>query len=234
MLVFSRMESRRLPSKAFADIAGRPLLGHVVDRAMLVCGNPVVIVATSVRPEDDKIQRWCEKEGVLCFRGSSADVVSRAISCCEEYSLDSFARVCGDRPFHDPKIIDELYDLLETENLELATTLLPRALPPGLTGEVLRLSALRRASELGMDADDKEHVTRVFYRSPGVFRIGNFAPKHPVPDDISLVVDTEADLDRARWIANRLDSATTAPLSDVVALARAWELERTSLRLGKL
>ena len=45
-IIFSRYTSSRLPGKALVDIAGRCLLGRVLDRSKLVKGIDHVILAT--------------------------------------------------------------------------------------------------------------------------------------------------------------------------------------------
>ena len=223
VVVFARTGSQRLLSKAFADIAGRPLLGHVVDRAQRVPGNLPVVVATSNWAADDAIEKWCEKEGVEVFRGDLDDVAGRAIACCAAYGFDRFARVCGDRPFHDPDVIALLFDRMEQEALDLATNMAPKTFPAGLTAEVVLVAALSRALASGADTEDREHLTRYFYRAPAGFRIGNVVADPPVCTKVSLVVDTERDLERIRWIADRLLVPATAPRDEIVALASQWE-----------
>ena len=46
VIIFSRMDSNRLPGKALIDICGRSLLGRVIDRAKNIKGAERIIVAT--------------------------------------------------------------------------------------------------------------------------------------------------------------------------------------------
>ena len=116
-----------------------------------------------------------------------------------------------------------LLDRMEQEALDLATNMAPKTFHAALTAEVVLLAALARALASGADAEDREHVTRYFYRAPAGFRIGNVVADPPVCTEVSLVVDTERDLERTRWIADRLPVPATAPRDVIVALAVEWE-----------
>ena len=55
LIVFARMSSSRCPGKMLMPIAGRPLLGLVLDRTRLVKNADRIVVATSTEPGDDAI-----------------------------------------------------------------------------------------------------------------------------------------------------------------------------------
>src|SRR5690348_13210759 len=82
-----RMGSTRFPGKAMADIAGHPMLWHVVNRVRQseFCGGKV-LVATSTSPSDDAIEEFCRQEGIDCFRGSESDVLDRYYRAAETRS----------------------------------------------------------------------------------------------------------------------------------------------------
>jgi spore coat polysaccharide biosynthesis protein SpsF (cytidylyltransferase family) len=222
VLVFARLDSRRLPGKVLLDIGGRPMLGHVIARAKRIEGAALVAVATSDRGADDPIAALTEREGVRVFRGALDDVAGRGLAAARAFGLERFARVCADRPFFDPDLATTLLARHRRERLDLATTLFPRTWPPGLTTEIVGTAALARALERTDDPEDREHVTRYFYAHADEFRIGNAAPPADDLSDLRLVVDDAADLDRARWIADGLADAPAAALADIVRRARSW------------
>ena len=63
LIIFARMSSSRLPGKMLLPIAGRALLGRVIDRARCVKGDRPVVVATSKEAADDAIERFARAEG---------------------------------------------------------------------------------------------------------------------------------------------------------------------------
>jgi spore coat polysaccharide biosynthesis protein SpsF len=224
-IIFSRMASQRLPGKALIEIYGRPLLGRVIDRSKMINNINHVIVATSTNPEDDEIVEFANSEGVDVFRGDSDDVAGRALSACDFFELDKFARICGDRPFFDPDLISSLINIHNDLNVDVVTTTHPRTYPPGLTGEVVSTQALRDAISMMNTSEDKEHVTSFFYRNPLNFSIKNIDSPHDMDfSGLNLCVDNTLDLSRAEWMASHLDSINNGhvDIRDIVSYAKEW------------
>ena len=226
VIVFGRMDSRRLPGKMLRRIAGRPLLNHVIDRARGIPGNLPLAVATSERPVDAAIVRACEREGVAVFRGSAEDVAARAVACAEARGFEAFVRLCGDSPFHDGALAGEVVAMHARTNADVATNVFPRSFPPGVSVEVVKTESLKRVLALTTEPADREHVTRYFYRHPGDFHIENLAAPAGRYGDVDLTVDTPTDLARADWIMSRLaERRAEATLDRAVSLARQWRRE---------
>ncbi len=227
LVIFARFDSRRLPGKALLPIGSRPMLGHVLDRARRVGGDTEIVVATTSRTEDEPIVGFCAQENVSVFRGSLDDVLKRAVDCADAFGFPAIARICGDRPFFDPIIVRELADRVAGGGVDLATTMYPKSYPPGLTAEVVTTPALRDAQRLTADPDDREHATAYFYRCAGSFRIWNAPPPAGLDvSGVSLVVDDERDLERARFIAARSGpDCAAAPVSETIRLAKQWDGE---------
>lgn len=225
-IVFARMTSKRLPGKSLVDIAGEPLIGHVLARARRIARRGAVVLATSSHPEDDELENYATAAGVSVFRGALDDVAQRAIECCRSFGFTRFARICGDRPFFDPQVVETLLDFQEQFNLDLATNATEKTYPPGLTAEVVKRHALERIMTGNTDSADREHVTRAFYRQSSKFLIRNIRSPIPLDLSLSLVVDTEIDLQRARWIAARCTRHPTETLlPEILTLARQWYAE---------
>lgn len=233
LVIFARFDSVRLPGKALADIAGQPLLGHVINRARVVAGALPIVVATTDRDTDDPIVAFAREENVEVFRGALNDVADRALECADAFGFDAFARICGDRPFYDPVLLGDLIEVQARRALDLVTNAQQKTYPPGLTAEVVATAALRRVLAASSDPEDREHVTRYFYTHPESFRIVNVVAPQKFAPDLSLVVDTPNDLERARWIAGHTaGAATAAPVFEITSLAEQWEQRRRTRRLA--
>ncbi|HEY0837414.1 MAG TPA: NTP transferase domain-containing protein [Azospirillum sp.] len=227
--VFARLDSKRLPGKALTDLAGRPLLGRVLDRLRAATaseplrGTPIVL-ATTDRPADDPIAAFGAAEGVSVFRGDCEDVAGRCLACADAQGAGRVVRISGDSPFIDAGVLRAVIAGATGAGApDLVTNVFPRTYPPGVSVESIATAALRRMLDETADPQDREHVTRHIYANPDRFRIVNVA----APDDryagVTLTVDTPEDLDKATWIAARLGpAAVTADLDTVVALARQW------------
>ena len=72
-----------------------------------------IIIATSKRTIDDQIASFAKINSIDIFRGNYKDIVKRAYDCCQFFNLKKFARICGDRPFFDPKILNFLFTYLD-------------------------------------------------------------------------------------------------------------------------
>lgn len=219
IVVFARMDSRRLPGKALLRLAGRPMLARVLDRVRR--SRFPVIVATSDRAIDDPIAALAADEGVPCFRGDANDVAARALACMDAHRLDALIRISGDSPFIDPALIEAVADRFAAQpGTEIATNVHPRSFPPGESVEAITLRALARIAADARDLADREHVTAYAYAHPERFRIVNYAAAASY-DGIALTVDTSEDLARTEWmLASGADAA--APLDAIVALARRY------------
>ncbi len=223
VVVFARYDSRRLPGKVLLPIAGRAMLGRVLDRLRRIECSCELIVATSDRPVDDPVAEFCSQEDVDCFRGAAEDVAGRALVCAEGAGASRFVRISGDSPFIDPDLVTRMLSLHKVECPEITTNLYPRTYPPGLSVEIVEMAAMRRMVKEVASPDDREHVTSHIYKHPERFVIRNHAAADRPSDGLSLVVDTETDLRKADWITSRLgDRPETAAIGRVLELARRW------------
>ncbi len=223
-IIFSRFSSHRLPGKALIDIRGRELLGRVIDRSKFIKNIDEIIVATSSEIEDDIIAEYVKKENIQIFRGSLNNVAQRALNASIFFQLDSFVRICGDRPYFDPDLVTELVAIQRDLDKDLITTTFPRTYPPGLTVEIIKVDALKRAIE-SMQSDDKEHVTKYFYNHYEDFSLKNIdAPENYDFGDINLCLDTEDDLKKIEWIASDLNEKENdyARMSHLIKSAKRW------------
>lgn len=226
IVIFARMSSRRLPGKALLAIGSRPLLGHVIDRARRVTSAQGLVLATSVDASDDSLAAFAESEGLPVHRGPLDDVLTRAIECVRAQRWTAFARVCGDRPFLEPLAIDHAIQRIDTpgeDAPDLVTNMIDRAVPAGMTTEVIRSNALEYVQTRTTDAFYREHLTRYFYDHPREFRIADVGAPPVETEGLRLVVDSAEDLDRARYVVAQLPDPAAATLPAVAGHARTWD-----------
>ncbi|MBW1712934.1 MAG: Gfo/Idh/MocA family oxidoreductase [Deltaproteobacteria bacterium] len=207
-IIQARMGSERFPGKVLHPVAGRPLLGYLLRRLERCRSLESLTLATSSSPQDDPLAEFASKAGLACVRGSLEDVAGRFVTALKTLDLDGFVRVCADSPWLDPQLVDQGVGLFSGGDWDLATNLHPRTFPPGQSVEVLRTETFLRTYPLMIEAADKEHVTRFFYRHPDGFKICNFEAGRDF-DGLSLAVDTAgqmaafeavaAGLERPQW-----------------------------------
>ena len=222
LIVFARLDSRRLPGKALADLCGRPMLGRVLDRLRRVAGRPRIVVATSDRSSDDPIVGFTRNENVAVFRGSAEDVAGRALACAEMFGLEAFVRISGDSPFIDPILTSEMIATHNQKETDLTTNIFPRTYPAGTSVEIITTAAMRRAVSEMRGSDEHEHVTPYFYRHGDQFRIHNVAAADDRYPDVRLAVDTPWDFEMATHVMARL-----GPRPDLADLDRVAATAQT-------
>lgn len=201
-IIQGRMSSRRLPGKILEDIAGMPLLAHVIRRAKAAGVFDEVIVATSLERSDDPVQDFCKTTGVSCFRGNLNDVLDRYYQAAKYHGADRIARLTGDCPLLDPAVIRRVVDALDSQ-YDYVSNVLHRSFPKGLDTEVFSIQTLTRVWEQARLPSEREHVTPFIYKNPTLFRIGEVTQK---PDHSALrwTVDEPRDLDFVRAVFGQL------------------------------
>jgi spore coat polysaccharide biosynthesis protein SpsF (cytidylyltransferase family) len=218
IIIQARMRSTRLPGKVLMDVAGQPLLFHVVQRSLEI-GSDRVVVATSSHPADDAIAELCDRYAWPCFRGSEEDVLDRYYRAGVEHKAEHVLRVTADNPLI---CSEEARRALAQHIKSGADYTHSEGLPLGAAVEVISFKALERAWREARLAEEREHVTPYLCRS-GLFKVGALpaSPELRVPE-LRLTVDVAEDLELMRRIYARLyHSGKIIPLSEVVTLLRA-------------
>jgi len=216
LFLLARLDSRRLPGKGLMDLGGRSVLGRAVDRLSRCHHVSDMILATTDRAVDDPLEDFARAEGIACFRGDAMDVAKRCFDACEANGLDWFIRICGDSPFADPGVVDRVASTFLESGAEIATNVYPRSFPVGASAEAVSTSAMRRILDATPDLAYREHVTLYAYENADAFRIESVAPDDPGYESLSIAVDTQEDLDRARRLIALLPDPSTATLSDIL------------------
>ena len=146
-IIQARIGSTRLPDKVSADIAGQPMLAHVVNRTRRAKALDAVVVATTTQPADDAIVRVCQKRGWPYFRGSEEDVLDRYYQAASAFLADVIVRITSDCPLIEPEIIDKVVDEFRhySPAVDYVSNILTRTFPQGLDVEVMSFDALKKA-----------------------------------------------------------------------------------------
>ena len=194
-IIQSRMNSARLPGKALMDICGKPLLGRVIDRVKSAEKVTKVIVATSVKVDDNSIEDYCKKTDTECFRGNLNNVANRLLQLVLNEEVDSFVRVSGDSPLIPPSIIDSAINHFKNNDYDLVTNIYPRSYPKGFSVEVMSTESFLKMNKEDLTQEHKEHVTKKYYETPNKYKIFNFmSPKNY--SQFNFCIDTIDDLDK--------------------------------------
>ena len=216
--VQARFASRRLPGKVLADIAGRPMLWHVVEAARRSALIDQVVVLTSDSPADDALADFCSAEGFPFFRGDEKDVLDRFYRASLELAPRAIVRLTGDCPFLDPKVIDKVVDRFLSEDYDYVSNTFKYTYPDGLDVEVFSTQTLHETWREARLPTEREHVTP-FMRDATRFRVGNVEAESSVGTlQLRWTVDEERDLAVARSVFERLGPDRALDWEDVLKL----------------
>ena len=112
VLIPARLGSTRLPDKPLADIAGKPMVVRVAERATASGAERVVVAA-----DDQRIAQACARHGVACVltRSDHPSGSDRLAEACSLLGLDGddvVVNVQGDEPLIAPALVRACADLL--------------------------------------------------------------------------------------------------------------------------
>jgi spore coat polysaccharide biosynthesis protein SpsF len=190
IIIQARMSASRLRGKVLMDLAGKPVLWHVVERCRRSKLAGKVIVATSVDPTDDAIADFCKNNNINAFRGSLLDVLDRFHACALSSSLDVIVRVTADCPLIDPEVIDQSIQLFLDNTVGYVSNVLSRDFPRGLDCEVFSAAALHEAARQASEPGQREHVTP-YIKSHNKILVCTMPPE--LKGDFRLTLDEQAD-----------------------------------------
>ena len=186
------MGSSRLPGKVLKDIAGRPLLGHVVGRLKQLSITATVVVATSGLEHDDAIANWCVAQNVTLYRGDELDVLDRYLRCAETFGFTDIVRLTADNPFTDIEELEQLITLHVEKQFDYTHSF--GQLPIGVGAEILTRESLGRAHADGLAPHHREHVNEYIIEHPELFNSGILnSPAAKCCPALRLTVDTPED-----------------------------------------
>ena len=86
-IIQARTGSTRLPGKVMKRLDGKTVLEYGIGRVSQARNLDKVIIATTVKEQDDCIAEAAEKLGVDFFRGDEANVLSRYIGAAKKFGV---------------------------------------------------------------------------------------------------------------------------------------------------
>lgn len=191
-IVQARMGSSRLPGKVLKQVNGKSLLLHQVDRLKKCQKIHQIVIATTIKPEDDQIVKLCENNDIDFFRGSEDDVLERYYETRKNFGGEVIVRLTSDCPLIDPNVVDGTIQFFLDNTFDYVSNTIERTFPRGLDTEVFSKEVLEVAFNNATLVRDREHVTAYVYSHPEKFNVGMYKDEC----DYSFyrwTVDTEED-----------------------------------------
>ena len=146
VIIPARYGAQRFPGKPLADLGGRPLIAHVVERARRARGVDEVVVAT----DDQRIARAAEAAGARAVLTEPAETgTDRVAQAARALSPRPgiVVNLQGDEPLIEPEAVERLVAVMQEGGVEMAT--LARPLHPD---ELSRPQVVKVVTDLAGDA----------------------------------------------------------------------------------
>ncbi|HIH22417.1 TPA: NTP transferase domain-containing protein [Candidatus Micrarchaeota archaeon] len=202
----ARLGSTRLPGKSMAELNGKPLLWHVIQRLKKSKTINKIVVATTTNEADNKIAQFAKSEGVGYFQGSENDVLDRYYQAAKANGTetgDVIVRVTADCPLLDPEVVDKVVGTFVKSNgkYDYVCNTQPPTYPDGLDTEVFSFATLERAWKEAKLQSEREHVTPYIWKQPDKFHIFNVTNEEGGDlSEMRWTVDEPQDLEFVRAI----------------------------------
>ena len=198
-IIQARMSSRRLPNKVLKKIYNITMLERVVNKLKKSKKISRIIIATSTLRSDDKIEKFCKKKSLECFRGSINNVYYRFVKIVEHFKDKSFIRITGDSPLIDYRLVDKAIRIFNKNKPDIVTNTFPRSYHQGQSVEIINCSVFLKFFKKIKKRIYKEHVTKYFYENFQKFKIINFSLKTNF-NYLNLSINTKEDFNFVRKI----------------------------------
>jgi len=124
IVIPARYASTRFPGKPLADLCGKPMIEHVIERARAVRGVTRVLVAT----DDERIHEAAKRAGAsaILTRPDHPSGTDRVAEVARELTEELVINLQGDEPLLDPQAIEKLHAAMaEDGSLCMATLITP-------------------------------------------------------------------------------------------------------------
>lgn len=222
-LVQARMSSQRLPGKVLADIAGHPMITHVMRRVDAAPCTDQTWLCLSDDPADQPLRDIGTNQALahggtwhaVAYGVAISDVLGRMAKCVEHLPLDTvFVRITGDCPLMDPMLIASAVGNFDGTRMVSTSVTDDTGFPDGLDVEVFAGWMLANAAAATTEPADREHVTPWIRKHLGVRRVipstgmdgrSPFADVHPskwsvdTADDLAFVREVHEALGPGLW-----------------------------------
>ncbi len=212
-IVQARLGSVRFPRKVLADLAGRPLILHVMERAAAIPGVHTTIAAIPHGEPD--LAAVLTEAGWPAFEGPEDDVLRRYALAAAVSGATRIVRVTGDCPLLAPEVGGTLLRRCSVYGSSTAGD----GGVDGFDTEVMARWLLDAADQSCDDPAEREHVTAWLRRTLQIGLAQNVVEFFPFT--LKLSVDTVDDLLTVRRIAEQLEPGQFAMEATLIAAARS-------------
>lgn len=122
VVIPARYGSTRLPSKALADINGKPLVSHVVNQANQSKAQRVIVATDDQRIAEALKDQRCEVCMTAESHQSGSDRLQEVVTKLDIDDDEVIVNVQGDEPMIPPQLIDQVANCLQQSSTAVMST----------------------------------------------------------------------------------------------------------------
>ncbi len=218
----ARMTSTRLPGKIIKPAVGKPLLELMIERLRRIEGADEIILCTTTNGTDDILEELAQQWGILCYRGSENNVMSRVLEAAQSFNVGTIVETTSDCPVIDPDICSKVLSQFKELKSDYCSNVYERSFPIGMDVQVFSTRVLADAYSRTNDPEEQEHVSLFIYRHPEIYDISWVkAPAHQHDPELRLTLDTKQDYELLQNVFELLyPKNPTFSLDDILELIR--------------
>ena len=219
-IIQARLGSKRLPEKVIADIQGKPMLLHIIERVKHSALIDKIVMATTREPHDQILLQLASQWEIEAFAGSSTDVLDRFYQVASYFSPDIIVRITADDPLKDPYIMNKIVNkLIKHPDINYASNTIEPTFPEGLDIEAFTFETLEKAWINAQLKSEREHVTPYIWKNSNKFQIKNVKYNKNL-SFFRWTVDYPEDLCFIRNVYSRLYKGQIFFFEDVLSLLK--------------
>lgn len=216
VIIQARLGSTRFPNKMIKKIGNQTIIEILLKRLKQSRLINNIILATTKKKNDDKLDHLARKNKIQVFRGSEENVLERFYKASKSIESDYLIRICGDCPLLDPTIIDKLIKINNKKKFDYLSNINPPTFPDGFDVEIFSKKILKEAYLKAKSKYDKEHVTPYIIRkAKSKFNLKNSKDS----SNLRLTIDEEKDFLVIKKIIKNINKKWFS-LSDVIKLKK--------------
>ena len=213
-IIQARLTSTRFPNKILQKIENQTLIQILVNRLLLSKKVDQVIVAIPNNKENRSIKKYIK--GIKFFLGNENNVLDRYFKTAKKFKATTIVRICGDCPFIDPKVIDQILTIYDKKKYDYISNTIKPTFPDGLDVEAFSFKVLKEAWVKAKSNYDKEHVTTYILKNKR-FKKFNYMYKKDL-SRIRLTIDEKIDLKQLKVIFKSLKNIKNFGIDDIFRL----------------
>ena len=193
-IIEARLSASRLPGKVLMPLAGRPMIQRIIDRVKGAKLLDHIVLATTIKEEDDLVEYIGRESKVNVYRGSNENVMERVMGASQSFDNSIIVQITGDNPFIEPEIIDDVIKEFTNTNIDYVCNDMPREVPLGCEIRAYNRQCIINIDQKKIGLHHLSNITSVFSESKEKYNIINVKTKKShIGKEYRLTVDEPND-----------------------------------------